>query len=284
MSAAAPCAAGVLTIAWPPAAGAQGYRIYVGSQSGVYERTIDAGTASKATVSGLEDERVYHIAVKAYDATGRTSAGFSPELACLPAPHIVSIEPPVLTAGRATSVTIEGANFDPEIQVRARDARLAVRSASPAGPGRISVLVEATPGGDGAMTLEAVSFTLINPCRKADVYFNAHPEAADSDGSGAVDQEDLALVRAAFGARRGESGYEPAADVDGDGAVDGRDVARVLAGLGSASPPAHPSTASAERVTVPAGPGTVLAEAASPAGPTSNFAQRSPAGASGEIR
>ena len=49
----------------------------------------------------------------------------------------------------------------------------------------------------------------------------------DVDGDGKVTCSDLAIVRAAFGKRRGESGFDIRADVNGDALVDIRDLAFV---------------------------------------------------------
>lgn len=49
----------------------------------------------------------------------------------------------------------------------------------------------------------------------------------DLDGSGAVDCADVAIVRAAFGKRPGDPGFDARADVNGDGIVNVRDLAYV---------------------------------------------------------
>jgi hypothetical protein len=49
----------------------------------------------------------------------------------------------------------------------------------------------------------------------------------DLDGNGAVDCSDISIVRAAFGKRTGEPGFDARADVNGDGIVNVRDLAYV---------------------------------------------------------
>jgi hypothetical protein len=49
----------------------------------------------------------------------------------------------------------------------------------------------------------------------------------DLNGDGVVDCGDLAIVKAAFGSRRGASNYDPRADVNSDGIVDLREIAFV---------------------------------------------------------
>jgi hypothetical protein len=49
----------------------------------------------------------------------------------------------------------------------------------------------------------------------------------DVNGDGYINAEDLAIVKASFGKRIGQPGYNPAADINGDGIVDIRDLAFV---------------------------------------------------------
>ena len=48
---------------------------------------------------------------------------------------------------------------------------------------------------------------------------------SDLNGDNVVDYRDLAILGAAYGAARGESGYDAGADLNGDGMVDYRDLA-----------------------------------------------------------
>lgn len=230
-----PAAAGELTLAWPAMEDdlTVGYRVYVGASSGSYDRVEDAGEETRITIDSLQDEQVYYFAVKAYDELGNESEEFSPEVVSLPRPRIESIDPSTLVGGEATFVTLRGANFDPEMQVRVLDARLSLRSAVGAGAGAVTLLLEAGDllEGEESLTLEASAFTLINPGRKAQEYFDAHPEAVDLDGSGWVDDSDLDAVRAALGSRLGDELYRSASDVNGDGQVDASDLQRVVARL-----------------------------------------------------
>jgi hypothetical protein len=50
----------------------------------------------------------------------------------------------------------------------------------------------------------------------------------DVNGDGAVDCQDVAIVRASFGKRTGQPAFDPRADVNHDGAVDVRDLAFVM--------------------------------------------------------
>jgi hypothetical protein len=53
------------------------------------------------------------------------------------------------------------------------------------------------------------------------------PVPGDLNGDGTVDCADLAIIKASFGKRRGEAGYDSKADVNNDGVVDVKDLAFV---------------------------------------------------------
>ncbi|MDR3556359.1 MAG: hypothetical protein P4L55_16515, partial [Syntrophobacteraceae bacterium] len=57
-----------------------GYKVYYGTQSGVYQTPIDAGNTTTYTVTGLSDTQAAYFVVTAYSST--QESGFSPELAC----------------------------------------------------------------------------------------------------------------------------------------------------------------------------------------------------------
>lgn len=234
-----PAMAGTLTVTWPAATDdlTVGYRVFVGTEPGVYGRELDVGVMSRVTIEDLEDERVYYLAVKGYDANGQESPTFSPELVSLPRPRIEQIGPPSLMPGDAAFVTLRGANFDPQVQVRVVDSRVSLRSAVSTEPGALVLLLEASPATDGEeaepIVLEAEDFTLINPGRKAPEYFETHPETVDIDADGWIGNSDLALVRNALGTRPGDELYRSTVDLNGDGQVDTQDLGRVLGRLGT---------------------------------------------------
>ena len=226
--------AGELTLAWK-AAGPESstrYRIFVGESPGVYDRVVEAASALSATVTDLEDGKLHYFAVKALDGAGHASPDFSPELACMARPRLDAVEAPALAPGGSGWVTLRGANFDRDVRVLSLDPRLAVRATTLEADGRLTVLVEASVDADGSgdpiPAPGRETFSLVNPCRRAVSFFAAHPQIADVDGSGVVDEADVRAVSAAVGARRGESGYRPAADLDGDGLVDGSDLERTI--------------------------------------------------------
>ena len=52
----------------------EGYYVYVGTQSGDYDRKIDAGLVSSTTINDLEKGETYYITVTAYDMFGHESS------------------------------------------------------------------------------------------------------------------------------------------------------------------------------------------------------------------
>ncbi|WP_341347167.1 polysaccharide lyase family 8 super-sandwich domain-containing protein [Paenibacillus sp. FSL H3-0469] len=61
---------GQATLSWSPVSGASGYRIKYGNTPGVYSSTLDVGTATSGTVTGLLNGTKYYYAVAAYNAAG----------------------------------------------------------------------------------------------------------------------------------------------------------------------------------------------------------------------
>lgn len=236
-----PAVAGELTVAWTPSESREiaGYRVYVGAEPGVYTRIEDAGKNAKIVLRDLEDERTHFVAVKAYDGRGKDVSGFSQELATMPRPRVDSVEPSTLVPGTKAYVVLHGANVDRQAQLKARDPRIAVRSAVRAGDGTVIALIEALAAPSArpssAVSLAPSSFQIVNPGRKAEEFFRAHPEVVDVDNDNRVDDADLRILQAAFGTKSGDAHYGVPADLDGDGVVDGRDLSRVIARLGTSS-------------------------------------------------
>jgi hypothetical protein len=70
-----------VTLAWDASIdqSVTGYRVYIGLAPGVYDTSIDVGTATTYTVTGLEAGRLYYFAATAYDQNGIEST-FSNEV------------------------------------------------------------------------------------------------------------------------------------------------------------------------------------------------------------
>jgi hypothetical protein len=74
LSAQAACAEQA-TLAWNASTSSlvTGYKLYYGTQSGNYTNSIDTGTQTQGTITGLQDSVTYYSAVTAYDAQGAES-------------------------------------------------------------------------------------------------------------------------------------------------------------------------------------------------------------------
>ena len=77
-------AASALTLAWDPNAEPDlaGYKVYYGTQSGIYDFVLDAGNVTQYTVTDLERDTRYYFAVTAYDASWNES-DFSAEVSAI---------------------------------------------------------------------------------------------------------------------------------------------------------------------------------------------------------
>jgi len=76
---------GSVGLAWDSSAssGVAGYRVYMGTRSGSYTSSVQAGNSTTSTISGLAMGTKYYFAVKAYNASGVESA-FSNEISFVP--------------------------------------------------------------------------------------------------------------------------------------------------------------------------------------------------------
>ncbi len=63
------------TLAWDPSPSPDvtGYKIHLGSESGLYDRTVDVGNTTTATLQDLSDQVPTYIAATAYDDSGNES-------------------------------------------------------------------------------------------------------------------------------------------------------------------------------------------------------------------
>ena len=227
--------AGELSVAWLPAQdpAVSGYRVFVGTEPGQYTRILDAGAGTKVVIPDLEDGRTHFVAVRPYDANGLETGVISEEIASLPKPRIEALDP-VTLEGDSGFVTLHGANFDAEARVFSLDARLEVRSAIQTDGGGIVVqLARLDESVADDIDLTPAMFSVVNPGRKAEEFFVAHPEVMDIDNDHKIDEKDILCVRNAFGSRLGDPNYSLGADLDADGVVDGRDLARLVAKLGA---------------------------------------------------
>ena len=80
-----------MTLAWDASTNASvmGYKIYYGTESGVYDSSVDTGTNTCVTITNLQPGQVYYIAATDYDTNGWESP-FSDEFSYL-VPGIIKL-------------------------------------------------------------------------------------------------------------------------------------------------------------------------------------------------
>ena len=118
---ASPAAAGTISLAWDPVAGATGYHVYYGVQPGTYGPPSPPVATNSYTITGLQDCQTYYIAIKAYNAAGE-SPGYSNEVSGWSRPSVTSATDANGTAsamqGDQIVMDIMGANFQPGAVVK----------------------------------------------------------------------------------------------------------------------------------------------------------------------
>ena len=226
--------AGSIKVAWDPVGDADlaAYKVYYGTSPGVYtSSTTVARPQTTADLTNLQDCRVYYLAVKAVDANGNESLGFSNEISGMCAPFPTSVSPNNMKqATNAQSITITGANFDtqarpdfgPDILVNnystssctQMTANITITEAAlvntAPGPKRtLKIINQSGPVGSNGNGVFSVQF---------------NERRADVDGSGKVGARDLLYWQNAFGSVAGNGNYNIDADLNGDGRVDGTDL------------------------------------------------------------
>ena len=107
-----PAFAGTLGLSWNAAPGATGYKVYYGTQSGVYTGSLDVKNVTSTSISTLSDCTPWFLAVKAYNYAGE-SAAFSQEVTSWPRPSVTSATPNDALQGEQVVVTVAGNNFQP---------------------------------------------------------------------------------------------------------------------------------------------------------------------------
>lgn len=93
------------------------------------------------------------------------------------------------------------------------------------GPARIDVYRYFTGG--NPQVKQTMNVTIALPGQTFTQSIRYSSLAGDLNGDGKVDCADIAIVKAAFGKRIGQVGYDPVADTNNDGIIDIRDLAFV---------------------------------------------------------
>lgn len=96
--------AGSVGLEWSPLTDQTlGVRIYIGTISGTYTNSHDAGVASSTvTIDNLNTGTTYYFAAKAYDQNGNYADSFSNELSYTVPPETILPELPEITVNGVT--------------------------------------------------------------------------------------------------------------------------------------------------------------------------------------
>jgi hypothetical protein len=156
---AAPAVAGTVALRWDPVShpDLSGYRVYIGSTTGSYKNAVEVGTAPEIVLAELEDCTEHYFAVTAL-ASGLESSLFSNEVSGWPRPEILGITPTVLEREAATTLIIDGVNFDPGARVQIDNPAIAVEAVEVDSCDRLRVTV-AVPA---TASLGRVRFDVVN--------------------------------------------------------------------------------------------------------------------------
>jgi hypothetical protein len=247
--------AGEIHVEWDAVPGALGYRIYYGTESGVYTHSLTVGLQSAAVVQGLSDCTTWYLAVKAFNSGGE-SVEFSNEVSGWPRPMIQAIAPSVATQGGQFTMNLHGANYQAGAGLVLDDLALPrdvsgnplfrIEAPTVLSCNQIQALVSIEPSTRGVRAMPVGDFSFGWEVRNPDSAFGvAHlgfevqfdPSRWDINRSDAttmerVDGSDLSWLAYSFGSHEGGPLYYPDADLNGDGSVDGEDLAFLSAGFG----------------------------------------------------
>ena len=152
--------AGTIGVAWDAVSNAAGYKVYYGTAPGSYTQSKDVpGAASTSTtLSGLDGCTRYYIAIKAYDAEGLESVGFSNEVAGLPRPIVSSVTPPSGEQGASMTLAVGGESFDTGASVTFSGSGITVQDVRRDSCTQLSVdILIASSAATGARTVEVIN-------------------------------------------------------------------------------------------------------------------------------
>jgi hypothetical protein len=243
LAAALPAAAGTISIAWDPVPGANGYRVYYGTQSGVYGSNPLQTSSTSATLQNLQDCTTWYVAVKAYNSAGESDQ-FSQEIAGWPRPVVTAATPSSAKQGDQLVIELTGTNFQNGAVIEFDNPHVRLASTQVLACGRMQVLatVEPTAANVRPAGIGAIDVTVANPDdvfgQKSDAFtVVVNPARFDVNQSDTatrnrLDGKDTVWMARMFGGNEGTALYDPDFDFDGDGWVDGQDLAYLASNMG----------------------------------------------------
>lgn len=208
-----------------------GYRLRYGTVSGTYGSPLNVGKVTSYDLAGLSAGTTYYFVVTAYDASGNesgfsTEASGQPSTVVGPAPTVTdAVELStnsfyILEAGRHT-IQLTGTNFQsgatvslgPNISagtasvVGSKKITVSIDVAATAALGYRTAIVTNPDGGSGSLS-DALMVT-----RNADINRDC-----------LVDGGDLNLIAVTWNSISTDAGFNSAADLDGNGLINGEDM------------------------------------------------------------
>jgi hypothetical protein len=242
-AAAFPAAAGTISLAWDPVPGATGYRVYYGTQSGVYGSNPIQTSSTSATLQNLQDCTTWYVAVKAYNSAGESDQ-FSQEIAGWPRPVVTSATPSSVKQGDQIVIELTGANYQGGAVIELDNPHVRLASTQVLSCSRMQVLatVEPTAANVRPAGIGAIDVTVANPDdvfgQKSDAFtvlvnparFDVNQ--TDTATRNRLDGKDTVWMSRMFGGNEGTALYDPDFDFDGDGWVDGQDLAYLASNMG----------------------------------------------------
>ena len=237
-----PAGAGQINVAWDPVAGASGYHVYYGINSGTYDKNVTTA-ANAVTISGLQDCKTYFVAVKAFNAAGE-SPNFSNELSGWSRPGVAFASPANAMQGDQIVMDINGANFETGAVVDLGNPQVVLTAVSVVSCNQIQLIatVEPTATGVHPAQIGRLDVTVSNPdsvfgTKSAGFEVLINPARFDVNQSDAttknrIDGKDTVYVSRNFAVNQQNVNYDPDDDFDGDGWVDGDDLAYIATNFG----------------------------------------------------
>lgn len=247
--------AGTIGMAWDPVAGATGYRVYYGTESGAYGNVLDVGAATSAVLDSLNDCTTYYASVKAYSPQGE-SESFSNEVSGWARPTFAP-QATLAMQGSQLVIDIDGANFASGANLQVDSAAVPLdASGNPLvifdsldvlSCHRIQALVTVEPMARGFQATPVGALPLGLQLRNPDGVFNTgsiqfdvvfNPDRADVNRMyqrtvDRVDGDDLAALARAWASSQGQDDFEFDCDLDGDTDIDGDDLALLATYFGN---------------------------------------------------
>ncbi|HKB06936.1 MAG TPA: fibronectin type III domain-containing protein [Candidatus Polarisedimenticolia bacterium] len=209
-----------------------GYRLRYGTSPGTYTQTINVGNVTSYSISGLDSSLTYYFVLHAYDGAGNVSlpsneASGKPSIVVGTAPtvatalEVASGSVYILQSGQH-SVRVTGANFQAGA-VASLGSGVTCGATSVSGGDQLTFTVNV----NSSAALGPRTLTISNPDNGSG---NLSPalviaKTADVTRDCLVDGSDLNAISRAWITMSGSPDYNAAADLDGNGTIDGEDVA-----------------------------------------------------------